>query len=72
MAGGVSLVGALGLVALTALPDGVERLTALAVGGALLTALLAAPYLGGATTLRGLAARAAWGIRNIPGLRLWP
>jgi hypothetical protein len=39
--------------------------------GAVLAALLAAPWLGGASAWRGLAARASLTFRTMPRPRLW-
>ena len=69
---GVAILGALGLAVTQALLDGTARLAAIAAIGAVLTALLAAPYLGGGAALRGLAARATWTLRTLPRPRLWP
>jgi hypothetical protein len=48
-----------------------ERLAAAAAAGVVLAAVMAAPYLGGLTALRGLMARAAWTLRAMPRPRLW-
>lgn len=70
LAFGAAVLAALGVGLLEALP-GVDRLGGIAAAGALLTALLAAPHLGGRTALRSLAARAAWTLRTLPLPRLW-
>jgi hypothetical protein len=67
----VAILGALGMAVAETLPGGTERLAAIAGIGAALTALLAAPYLGGRTALRGLAQRAAWGLGAVARVRLW-
>jgi peptidoglycan/LPS O-acetylase OafA/YrhL len=69
---GVAILGAAGLAAAETLPDGPGRLAAMAVIGAVLTALLAAPHLGGAPALRSLMTRASWTLRTLPRPRLWP
>jgi hypothetical protein len=66
-----AVLAALGIGLLEALPD-VDRLAAIAAAGALLTALLAAPHLGGRAALNSLAAKAAWTLRTLPRPRLWP
>ncbi len=71
LAFGVAILAALATGVLQALPA-VERLGAATAAGALLTALLVAPYLGGRAALNGLAARASWTLRTLPRLRLWP
>ena len=71
LAFGAAILAAFCVGLLQALP-GAEGLGAIAGAGALLTTLLAAPYLGGRAALRGLAARAAWRLRTMPVLRLWP
>ncbi len=71
LAFGAAILAALGMQVLQVVPDA-ERLTAGVVAGAVLAALLAAPWLGGAPSLRGLLARASSVYRTIPGLRLWP
>jgi hypothetical protein len=68
---GASVLAVVGFVAVEALASGPERLAMLAAGGALVTTLMAAPYLGGRAALRGLAARASWTLRALPVLRLW-
>jgi hypothetical protein len=69
LAFGVAILGALGLAAAQTLLDGTERLAAMAAIGVVLTALLAAPYMGGG--LRDLAARAAMTFRSLPRPRAW-
>ena len=66
-----AVLAALVLALAQSVLDGEERLAAIAVIGVALTALLAAPHLGGGAALRGLAARASWTLSAIPGLRLW-
>jgi len=70
LAVGATILAAVGLAATEALPNGVERLSALSVLGVALAAAMVAPYLGGATALRRLAAEAAWALRA--AARLWP
>ena len=67
-----AVLAALAFGVLGAALPGDQRLAALAAAGVVLTALLAAPYLGGTAALRVLAARAASALRAAPGLRLWP
>lgn len=69
LAFGAAILAALGLAAAEGLPNGPERLAALAAIGAALTALLAGPHLGGAQALRNLLART---LQAMPRLRLWP
>jgi peptidoglycan/LPS O-acetylase OafA/YrhL len=69
LAFGVAILAAIGFVWTQTLPDGPGRLAALVAIGTVLTALLAAPYLGGTLALRGMLARTR---TVVPRLRLWP
>ena len=66
-----AIVGALGLVVAQTQLEGTARLAAIAAIGAVLTALLVAPSLGGRAALRGLAHRASFAIRTLPRPRAW-
>jgi hypothetical protein len=72
LAFGAAILGALGLAVAQTLLDGPEQLAAIAAICVALTALLAAPHLGGRAALRGLAQRASSTIRTMPRPRLWP
>jgi hypothetical protein len=54
------------------LSDGPERRAAVAAIGTALTAVLAAPRLGGPAAPRDLMARASWALRTAPRPHLWP
>ena len=66
-----AILGALALAASQTLPDGTERLAAIAAIGAAATALLAAPYLGGGMALRSFVARASAAVRTLPRPGPW-
>jgi hypothetical protein len=71
LAFGAAVLAALALMATRTLLQGPERLAAVAAIGAAVTALLAAPYLGGRAALGALAARASSTLRALPRPRLW-
>jgi hypothetical protein len=66
-----AVLAALGLTFTQTLLHGTERLAAVAVIAAAMTALLVAPYLGGRAALGALAARASRVLRTMPLPRLW-
>jgi hypothetical protein len=71
LAFGAAVLAALVLAVAQSALEGAERLAAIAATGVALTALLAAPHLGGRAALRSLAARASWTLRAMPRVRLW-
>jgi hypothetical protein len=74
LAFGAAILGALGAGVLQTLPgtNWLGAAAAAAVVGALLLALLVAPYLGGRAVLNDLVARASWTLSSLPRMRLWP
>jgi hypothetical protein len=71
LAFGAAILAAVGYAMTQALPNGGERLAALAAIGTVLTSVLVAPYLGGAAALRGLVAQASQTVRSVRAPRLW-
>jgi hypothetical protein len=68
---GATVVGALGLAVTQIGLNGTDLLAATGAIGAVMTAVLVAPYLGGRAALRGVATLAAMTFRSLPRPRLW-